>query len=106
MTRVTFELTDGIRRRLVEDPIAWLTTVSSRGRRSPRPVWFLWTGDCCVIYSQPGTAKLTHIAANDQVSLHFNADLLVRLGMSSEHFVDTYTVPLRVVPERAWVIDA
>lgn len=30
MTRVTFELTDGIRRRLVEDPIAWLTTVSPR----------------------------------------------------------------------------
>ena len=44
-----FEVTDQIRRRLVEDPIAWLTTVSPKGRPSPRPVWFLWTGVNCVI---------------------------------------------------------
>lgn len=135
-----FEVTDQIRRRLVEDPIAWLTTVSPKGRPSPRPVWFLWTGVNCVIYSQPGTAKLTHIAANDQVSLHFNsdphggdivvlagraellpdappadgwpgmlekyADLLLTIGMSAEHFVGTYPVALRVIPERSWTIPA
>lgn len=68
-----FELTEQVRRRLAEDTIAWLTTVSPKGRPSPRPVWFLWTGDSCVIYSQPDAAKLTHIATNDQVSLHFNS---------------------------------
>ncbi len=71
---MAFELTEQVRRRLVEDPIAWLTTVSPKGRPSPRPVWFLWTGESCVIYSQPDAAKLTHIAANDQVSLHFNSN--------------------------------
>lgn len=71
---MTFEPTVEVLRRLVEDPIAWLTTVSPKGRPSPRPVWFLWTGADCVIYSQPGAAKLTHVATNDQVSLHFNSD--------------------------------
>lgn len=69
-----FEPNEQVRRRLTEDHIAWLTTVSPKGRPSPRPVWFIWTGDSCVIYSQPGAAKLTHIAANDAVSLHFNSN--------------------------------
>ncbi len=138
MIRMPLELTDHIERRLVEDTIAWLTTVSPKGRPSPRLVWFLWTGDSCVIYTQPGAAKLTHIAANDQVSIHFNsdatggdivvasgraellpdappadgwpglldkyADLLVAIEMSAQHFVGTYTVALRVIPERAWTL--
>lgn len=136
---MTFEPTEHGLRRLTMDPIAWLTTVSPKGRPSPRPVWFLWTGADCVIYSQPGVAKLTHIAANDQVSLHFNsdvdggdivvvggraelipdappadgwpgllekyADLLITIGMSAEHFVDTYAAALRFIPERAWSMD-
>lgn len=69
-----FEPSEQVRRRLTGDAIAWLTTVSPKGRPSPRPVWFLWTGDSCVLYSQPDAAKLTHIAANDRVSLHFNSN--------------------------------
>lgn len=135
---MSFEPNELVLRRLSEDTIAWLTTVSPKGRPSPRPVWFLWTGADCVIYSQPEAAKLRHIAANDQVSLHFNsspqggdivvvagraellpdappadgwpgllekyAEMLVAIGMSAEHFVSTYTVALRVIPERAWSI--
>ncbi|CAN5263533.1 TIGR03667 family PPOX class F420-dependent oxidoreductase [soil metagenome] len=138
MSDVAFLPDDQVRRRLTEDRIAWLTTVSRSGRPSPRPVWFLWTGEYCVIYSQPDTAKLAHIAANDQVSLHFDsgpaggdivviggraellpeappadrwpglldkyAELLTTIGMTAEHFVTTYTVALRFVPERAWTI--
>jgi PPOX class probable F420-dependent enzyme len=37
-------------------------------------VWFLWEDDSVLIYSQPGTAKLTHIARNPRVSLNFNSD--------------------------------
>jgi len=133
------ELSQLVRDRLSADPIGWLTTVSPSGRPSPRPVWFLWDGDRCVIYSQPDAAKHKHIAANDRVSLHLNsdpdggsvvvvagrarvlpdaptadrwpglldkyADLLVRIGMSAEHFVSTYSVALEVVPERAWTLD-
>lgn len=135
---VTFEPTELVLNRLADDTIGWLTTVSPKGRPSPRPVWFLWTGDSCMIYSRPDAAKLTHIAANDQVSLHFNsnerggdvvvvsgraelvpdappadrwpglldkyADLLVAIGMTAEYFVSTYTVALRMIPERAWTI--
>jgi PPOX class probable F420-dependent enzyme len=33
----------------------------------------VWDGAAVVIYSQPDGAKIKHIAANDQVSLHFNS---------------------------------
>ncbi len=39
-----FEMTDQVRRRLTEDTLIWLTTVSPSGRPAPRLVWFMWTG--------------------------------------------------------------
>jgi PPOX class probable F420-dependent enzyme len=69
---MAFELTAQIEKHLVNDRIAWLTTVTPTGRPAPRPVWFVWNGAEIIIYSQPDGAKLRHIAANDQVSLHFN----------------------------------
>jgi PPOX class probable F420-dependent enzyme len=70
---MAFELTGQIEKHLVNDKIVWLTTVTPGGRPAPRPVWFLWDGAAFVIYSQPDGAKIKHIAANDQVSLHFNS---------------------------------
>jgi PPOX class probable F420-dependent enzyme len=70
---MAFELTDQIEKHLVNDAIAWLTTVTPGGRPAPRPVWFFWDGSAITVYSQPNGAKLKHIAANDQVSLHFNS---------------------------------
>jgi PPOX class probable F420-dependent enzyme len=69
---MAFELTEQIEKHLVKDHIVWLTTVTPTGRPAPRPVWFVWDGTVFIIYSLPGGAKLKHIAANDQVSLHFN----------------------------------
>src|ERR1700761_1905172 len=69
---MAFELTEQIEKHLVNDKIVWLTTVTPAGRPAPRPVWFLWDGMAVVLYSQPGGAKLRHIAGNDQVSLNFN----------------------------------
>ena len=69
---MAFELTEQIEKHLTSDRIIWLTTVTPSGRPAPRPVWFVWDGTDVVIYSQPTGAKLKHIAANDQVSLHFN----------------------------------
>ena len=93
-----------------------------------------------MIYSQPGTAKLRHIASNDRVTLNFNSNdlggdavvlagraelapdlpsatgvpglldkyaaLLEAIGMTAEQFTDTYSVPMRVIPDRAWTIPA
>jgi PPOX class probable F420-dependent enzyme len=69
---MAFELTGQIEKHLANDKIVWMTTVTPAGRPAPRPVWFLWDGTAVIIYSQPNGAKLKHIAANDQVSLHFN----------------------------------
>jgi PPOX class probable F420-dependent enzyme len=68
-----FELTDMIERRLRDDVIAWLTTVTPSGKPAPRPVWFVWDGAAIIIYSQPNVAKLRHIAANPQVTVNFNS---------------------------------
>ncbi|MGI9118903.1 MAG: TIGR03667 family PPOX class F420-dependent oxidoreductase [Acidimicrobiales bacterium] len=71
---MAFEMTDQLRRRLTDDTLVWLTTVSPRGRPAPRLVWFMWTGDSCLIYSQTAAAKLGHIAGNDRVTLNFSSD--------------------------------
>jgi PPOX class probable F420-dependent enzyme len=60
--------------RLSTETIVWLTTVGKDGTPHPRPVWFLWDGDTMLIYSQPQTAKLAHIARNPRVSLNFDGD--------------------------------
>ena len=62
-------------RRLREERIAWLTTVSPKGTPQPVPVWFLWDGDSSVLlYSQPDTPKLRNIAENPRVSLHLDGN--------------------------------
>jgi len=78
---MAFGMTEQVRRRLAEDTLVWLTTVSPSGRPAPRLVWFMWTEESgsagsCLIYSQPDAAKLRHIAANDRVTLNFNSDAL------------------------------
>lgn len=73
---MAFEMTEQVHRRLTEDTLVWLTTVSPSGRPAPRLVWFMWTDDSCLIYSQPGAAKLRHITGNDRVTLNFNSDAL------------------------------
>jgi PPOX class probable F420-dependent enzyme len=63
-----------VARRLEEERIIWLTTVSLEGVPQPRPVWFLWDGGTFLIYSQPQTHKLAHIARNPKVALHLDGD--------------------------------
>src|SRR3974390_447923 len=68
-----FELTDMIERRLRDDVIAWLTTVTPSGRPAPRPVWFVWDGEAIVIYSMNGAARLRYIEHNPHVTVHFDS---------------------------------
>lgn len=73
-------------RRLREERLAWLTTVSPRGTPQPVPVWFLWDGDRSILlYSRPGTPKLHNIERNPRVSVHLDGngqggDIVVCLG--------------------------
>lgn len=60
--------------RLRDELVAWLVTVAPNGTPVPTPVWFLWDGATILIYSQPGTPKLRHIAANPRVALALRTD--------------------------------
>jgi PPOX class probable F420-dependent enzyme len=62
-------------RRLHDEIIGWLTTVTPEGAPRPIPVWFLWDGDrSMLLYSRPEKRKLANIAQNPNVSLHLDSD--------------------------------
>ncbi len=61
-------------RRLREERLIWLTTVSPDGAPQTSLVWFLWDGDEFQIYSMAGKPKLRNIRHNPHVALNFNSD--------------------------------
>ena len=61
-------------RRLRDELIGWLVTVGPDQTPQPIPVWFLWDGQTCLVYSQPNTAKLRNIARTPRVALHLDGD--------------------------------
>jgi PPOX class probable F420-dependent enzyme len=64
-------------RRLREEIIGWLTTVSPAGAPQPVPIWFLWDGaGSMLVYSRPGVRKLRNIAENPRVSVNLDSDRL------------------------------
>ena len=78
--RVTHVIDEGtefgarVARRLREEIMVWLTTVTPAGAPLPRPVGFLWDGGEVVsVYSQP-SARARNIAANPRVTLNFDGD--------------------------------
>jgi PPOX class probable F420-dependent enzyme len=77
MTRMIDEATElGARaaRRLREEDVAWVTTVSESGAPLPRPIWFIWDGaDSVLIYSRRG-ARIRNIQANPRVTFNFDGD--------------------------------
>src|SRR6266542_991917 len=62
-------------RRLHEEKVAWLTTVTPKGTPQPVPVWFLWDGrESILVYSRPGTPKLRNLEHNPRASLHLDGN--------------------------------
>jgi PPOX class probable F420-dependent enzyme len=65
-------------RHLASDRVAWLTTVTRAGVPVPTPVWFVAqpyeAGEQIVVFCEPIARRLENIAANPNVSLHFNSD--------------------------------
>lgn len=74
MLDLTTEFGQRVIRRLAEEHLIWLTTVSSDGTPQPRPVWFLWDGETFLIYSKSNTYKLNHIVRRPQVALNLDGD--------------------------------
>jgi len=63
-----------VARRLQEEQVIWLTTVTTGGTPQPNPVWFYWDGETFLIYTQPTSFKMRNIERNPRVSLNFNTD--------------------------------
>jgi PPOX class probable F420-dependent enzyme len=61
-------------RRLREEEISWLTTVRADGQPQSVPVWYLWTGEDFLFYSQPNRQKLRNIGRNQKVGLNLNSN--------------------------------
>jgi PPOX class probable F420-dependent enzyme len=71
----TTEFGERAARRLREEIIGWLTTVTADGAPRPIPVWFLWDGDRSILlYSRPEKRKLRNMEANPNVSLNLDSD--------------------------------
>jgi PPOX class probable F420-dependent enzyme len=63
------------KRRLTDEPIGWLTTVSAIGKPSTAPVWFfLEDDDSLTIYSKDPSVRVRNLRANDAVTLHLEGD--------------------------------
>lgn len=90
-----------VMRRLAEEQIIWLTTVSKKGIPQPRPIWFWWDGKTILMYSQPNTYKLSHIKRSPDVALNFDGndqggDIIVINGQAA---VDSAVPPANKLPE-------
>jgi len=63
------------RQRLIDEPIAWLTTVSAGGVPSTAPVWFfLEEDDTISISSKDPSARVRNLRENEHVTLHLEGD--------------------------------
>jgi hypothetical protein len=59
-----------VARRLREETIVWLTTVTPSGAPLPRPMGFLWDGgDNVSVYSQPGAHPQHRVQPEGHVEL-------------------------------------
>jgi PPOX class probable F420-dependent enzyme len=70
-------------RRISQDKIVWLTTITDRGVPAPNPVWFVADGDDLVVFSTPQARKVRNIEQRPTVTLHFNSDPTAGTSSSS-----------------------
>ncbi|HET6845447.1 MAG TPA: pyridoxamine 5'-phosphate oxidase family protein [Anaerolineales bacterium] len=68
MSQSLSALSPDLQRRLQQEEIIWFTTVNARGVPTPNPVWFLWDGECIVVFSQPQSVRVRNIRNNPQVA--------------------------------------
>jgi len=57
-------------KRLRNELVIWLTTVTPGGEPQPNPVWFYWDGEAITIYSQPESYRIRNIRHHSRVTLN------------------------------------
>ncbi len=63
-----------VARRLTDETVIWLTTVTPEGQPQASLVWFLWVGSDFLIFSKRPQGKLRNIAGNPRVGLNLDSD--------------------------------
>jgi PPOX class probable F420-dependent enzyme len=63
-----------VAKRLEQEYIGWVTTVTAGGQPQSSPVWFVVRDDAIHLQSQPRAAKVANVRANRRVSFHLNSD--------------------------------
>ena len=65
---------EGSARRLADETVGWLTTVSPNGQPQSSPVWFIWDGASLWVRSQADAGKVRNVRANERVAFHLADD--------------------------------
>ena len=60
--------------RLATEKVAWLTTVTSAGQPQTMPIWFLWSDEELLVYSDRRARRNANMVANPKVSFHLTDD--------------------------------
>ena len=68
------DLPPDAKRRIADDHVVWLTTVTDSGVPAPNPVWFVPDGDDLLVYSQPGSYRVHNLEQRPVATVHFNSD--------------------------------
>ena len=63
-----------VSRRLSENKVIWLTTISKDGTPQPNPVWFLWADAEILVYNRADANRLGHLRERSRVSLNLDGD--------------------------------
>jgi PPOX class probable F420-dependent enzyme len=69
-------LTAEAHRRIADDHVVWLTTVSDSGAPVTNPVWCALDGDDIVAFTTADAVRVRNIERRPLVSLNFNSDAL------------------------------
>lgn len=70
------EMNENVLKRLQEEDVAWLTTVSSKNVPQPAPIWFLWENDTLLFYSHGDAIRNRNVEKNTWVAVNLNSNEL------------------------------
>ncbi|TMC02947.1 MAG: TIGR03667 family PPOX class F420-dependent oxidoreductase [Chloroflexi bacterium] len=68
------------------------------GTPYPNPVWFLWEGETCLVYSTAGARRLRHVRSRPTVALHFDHAGSSTVVMAGRAALPTDQVPAHQAP--------
>ena len=63
-----------VSRRLEDEVVIWMTTVTADGMPQTSVVWFWWDGSEFLIYSLDPTPRITNLAHNSLVALNLDGN--------------------------------